>query len=294
MDTVGIIGAGVMGRAAAGKLIEAGHHLLVYEILPESLQKILDLGAEQAASPVDLAARVRTVLMFLPGPEEVTDCVLGGQGLLSAPSSELVIVDLSTIDPETTRHLANVTASRDVGYLDAPVLGRPGSVGQWALPVGGKEEDLERVRPVLQALAAKIFWIGASGMGHQLKLLNQLMFGAINAMTAEMMALTSFLGLEPKLLYETITASQAGTVSNLFKELGARIAEDRYDNPTFTIDLLVKDVRLASRMALGHGAPLLLTRTVEFMNELAQARGLGSRDTAVMWKEVKRLWEKKG
>jgi 3-hydroxyisobutyrate dehydrogenase len=293
METVGIVGAGVMGRAAAGKLMEAGHHLLVYEIISESLEKILRLGTEQAASPADLAARVRTVLLFLPGPSEVIDTVLGEQGLLSAPSPGLVIVDLSTIDPETTRHLAGIAASRGVGYLDAPVLGRPGSVGQWALPVGGKEEDLERARPVLEALAGKIFRIGDSGMGHQLKLLNQLMFGAINAMTAEMMALASFLGLEPKLLYETITASQAGTVSNLFKELGARIAEDRYDNPTFTVDLLVKDVRLASRMAAGHGAPLLLTRTVEFMNEMAQARGLGSRDTAAMWKEVRRLWEKK-
>jgi 3-hydroxyisobutyrate dehydrogenase len=293
METVGIVGAGVMGRAAAGKLMEAGYGLLVYEIVPESLKKILGLGAEQAASPADLGARVQTVLLFLPGPGEVTDTVLGEQGLLSAPAPGLVIVDLSTIDPETTRQLAGVAASRGVGYLDAPVLGRPGSVGQWALPVGGKEADLERVRPVLESLAGKIFRIGDSGKGHQLKLLNQLMFGAINAMTAEMMALASFLGLEPKLLYETITASQAGTVSNLFKELGARIAEDRYDNPTFTVDLLVKDVRLASRMAAGHGAPLLLTRTVEFMNEMAQARGLGSRDTAAMWKEVRRLWEKK-
>jgi 3-hydroxyisobutyrate dehydrogenase len=293
MHTVGIIGAGVMGRAAARKLIEAGHRLIVYEIAPASLRKIQDLGATGAASPAEVALQARTVLMFLPGPKEVEGCVLGEQGLLSAAAPGLVIVDLSTIDPETTRRMAKVSASQGVGYLDAPVLGRPSSVGNWALPVGGREEDLGKVKPVLQTLASKIFPIGPSGMGNTVKLLNQLMFGAINAMTAEMMALASHMGIEPQLLYETITASQAGTVSNLFKELGARIGEDRYENPTFTVDLLVKDVHLAARMAAEHGAPLLLTRTVEYINEMAQARGLGSQDTAVMWKEVKRLWEKK-
>jgi 3-hydroxyisobutyrate dehydrogenase len=293
MIPVGIIGAGVMGRAAAVKLIEAGFPLIAFDIRSSSIQKIMDLGATRADSPADLAGRTRTILLFLPGPHEVESCVLGRQGLLSAAAPGSVIADLSTVDPETTRRLAEASASRQVGYLDAPVLGRPSSVGNWALPVGGREEDLAKVKPVLQALASKIFLIGPSGMGNTIKLLNQLMFGAINAMTAEMMALAWHMGIEPKLLYDTITASQAGTVSNLFKELGSRIAEDRYEAPTFTVDLLVKDVRLAAQMAAAHGAPLLLTRAVAFINEMAQAQGSGSEDTAVMWKRMKGLWEKK-
>jgi 3-hydroxyisobutyrate dehydrogenase len=292
MNTVGIIGAGVMGQAAAAKLIEAGYPLIVFEILPASRKKMTDLGAICADSPADLARQTQTILLFLPGPNEVESCVLGEGGILSAAAPGGMVVDLSTIDPGTTRRLAGIAVSREVGYLDAPVLGRPSSVGNWALPVGGREEDLARVKPVLQTLASKIFLIGPSGMGQTIKLLNQLMFGAINAITAEMMALASHLGFEPRLLYETITASQAGTVSNLFKELGARIGEDQYANPTFTVDLLVKDVRLAAQMAAENGAPLLLTRTVEFINELAQTRGLGSEDTAVMWKMMKQLWEK--
>ena len=78
-----------------------------------------------------------------------------------------------------------------------------------------------------------------------------MMFGAINAMTAEMMAIADKMDIAPKLLYETISASQAGTVSNLFKELGARIAGDNYEAPTFTVDLLIKDVRLGLEMAEG-------------------------------------------
>ena len=85
--------------------------------------------------------------------------------------------------------------------------------------------------------------------------LNQMMFGA---MTAEMMAIAKAVGIPPARLYDTITASQAGTVSNLFKELGLRVSQDNYDNPTFTVDLLIKDVKLGVEMAKAHNAPPML------------------------------------
>ncbi len=294
MSTIGIIGAGVMGRAAAEKLIKSGYLLVAFDTAQPALGKIMALGAEHATSPAEIGARADIILMFLPGPAEVEACVAGREGVLQAARSGMVIVDMSTVDPGITLGMYQASGSQGVGYLDAPVLGRPTSVGNWALPVGGSEEDLKSALPVLQKLASKIFPVGPSGTGNKIKLLNQLMFGAINAMTAEMMAIASHMGIEPKLLYETISASRAGTVSNLFQELGARIGEDRYEDPTFTVDLLVKDVRLAAQMACDHGAPPLLARSVEFMNKMAQVQGFGSEDTAVMWKSVKRMWEKKG
>ncbi len=293
MNTVGIIGAGVMGRAASGKLLESGFPLAAFDTFAPSLEKIVGMGAEAVSSPEEAARRAETILMFLPGPKEVEACVAGENGLLKAARPGMVIVDMSTVDPGITVRMSEAAGSLGVGYLDAPVLGRPSSVGNWALPVGGDETHLERVRLVLQTVASKILPVGEVGTGNKIKLLNQLMFGAINAMTAEMMAIASHMGIAPRLLYETITASQAGTVSNLFKELGSRIGQDSYENPTFTVDLLVKDVRLAAQMARENGAPPLLARTVEFINEAAQAQGFGTEDTAVMWKSMKKLWEKK-
>jgi 3-hydroxyisobutyrate dehydrogenase/2-hydroxy-3-oxopropionate reductase len=203
-----------------------------------------------------------------------------------------VIVDQSTVDPATSRKLAELAARRKVGYLDAPVLGRPAMVGKWSLPVGGSAADLDKCKSVLSVLAANVFHIGPSGAGTQVKLLNQLMFGAINAMTAEMMAISERVGIPPKLLYETITASQAGTVSNLFRELGARIANDDYENPTFSVDLLIKDVRLAVEMAKDHSAPPIMARSVELLNEIARAQGLGKLDTSAMWKCYGRIWQR--
>ena len=135
--------------------------------------------------------------------------------------------------------------------------------------------------------------MGPSGTGNKIKLLNQLMFGAINAITAEMMAIAEKVGIPPKLLYETITASQASTVSNLFKELGKHIVADDYDDPAFTVDLLNKDIRLAVQMAKAHNAPPLLSRTVEHINEMARAQGFGNKDTSVMWKCFHAMWHGK-
>lgn len=231
--------------------------------------------------------------MFLPGPAEVEQCVAGPRGLLSGNRSGFVIVDMSTVDPEITQRMAEKALDRNIGYLDAPVLGRPIAVGKWALPVGGSAEDLERCRKVLGCVAANIAHVGPSGTGNKIKLLNQLMFGSINAITAEMMAIAAEVGISPKLLYDTITASQAGTVSNLFKELGKHIVAEDYDDPAFTVDLLNKDIRLAVQMAKAHNAPPLLSRTVEHINEMARAQGFGGKDTSVMWKCFHAMWHGK-
>lgn len=293
MKNVGIVGAGVMGRVVAQKLIEAKYHLTIYDAYGPSVEKARQLGADIVANAAAVAQQSDLVLMFLPGPAEVESCVIGPDGLLSANKTGLILVDMSTVDPGSTCAMAEAAHSKDVGYLDAPVLGRPSTIGEWALPVGGKAEVLECCRQLLENLAVHVIHIGDSGSGNKVKLLNQLMFGAINAMTAEMMAISDTIGVPPQLLYDTITASQAGTVSNLFKELGGRISKDNYDNPTFTVDLLAKDVRLGIQMAKEHNAPPLLAQSIQIVNEIAQAQGLGNIDTSVMWKSYESIWGRK-
>ncbi|MGE5257290.1 MAG: NAD(P)-dependent oxidoreductase [Hyphomicrobiales bacterium] len=292
METIGLIGVGVMGRTVAQKILSGGYGLLVYDANPVCVEKARVLGASVAGSPREVAERTKIILMLLPGPDDVKHCVSGPEGLLSSAASGSVIVDMSTIDPATTTEMAASALARGVGYVDAPVLGRPVTVGQWALPAGGRREDIDQCKPALSQFAAHVLHVGPSGSGHKIKLLNQMMFGAINAMTAEMMAIASRIGIEPKLLYDTITASQAGTVSNLFKELGGRVASGNYDNPTFTVDLLIKDVRLGIQMAKAGGAPPILGRTVELINEIAQSQGLGASDTSAMWQSFLRVWDK--
>ena len=290
MENIGIIGTGVMGLTVAEKIIAAGHNLTVYDVFADAARRAGDLGANVAQTPKEVAQKSDIILLFLPGPVQVADCVTSADGLLTAMQAGTSIVDMSTSDPDVSAQMAILAEKKGVYFLDAPVLGRPATVGQWALPVGGNQEAIERCKPVFKIFAAHIFHAGPAGAGHKIKLLNQLMFGAINAMTAEMMAIAERIGIEPGRLYEIITASQAGTVSNLFKELGQRVADENYEDPTFTVDLLVKDIKLAVQMAKENNAPPLLARTIEYINEVSQVQGMGNKDTSIMWTSYRGIW----
>ena len=290
MENIGIIGTGVMGLTVAEKIIAAGYNLTIYDVFADAAKRAGNLGAQIDQTPKDVAKKSDIILLFLPGPGEVIDCITSDDGLLSAIKPGSLIVDMSTSDPDVSVKMANLAEKKGVVFLDAPVLGRPITVGQWALPAGGKEEAIERCKPLFKIFAANIFHAGPVGAGHKIKLLNQMMFGAINAMTAEMMAIAEKIGIEPRRLFEIITASQAGTISNLFKELGSRVAEGNYEDPTFTVDLLVKDMKLAVQMAKQNNAPPLLGRAIEFINEVSQAQGLGNKDTSIMWTSYQGIW----
>ncbi len=286
MSHVAIIGFGIMGQAAGRKIVAAGHDLVVSDPSPKAAGMAAEVGAGFAPTVAEAAAQAEIVLLFLPGPDQIRSVLSGPGGVLAQDTDVRVIVDHSTADPETARAMAEAATARGIGWVDAPVLGRPSATGNWALPCGTTPGALDIVRPVFDTYARAVFDMGGPGNGHAVKLLNQMMFGAINAMTAEMMATSEKLGLAPGKLYEIITSSQAGTVSNLFKELGRRIQEDDYDNPTFSVKLLEKDIRLGLEMARKADIVPQLGQVVAQMNEAAIAKGFGEQDSAVMWRSV--------
>ncbi len=291
MADVGIVGTGIMGSLVGGKLRESGFRVYGYDAFPACVERGRKAGLVMRESLAELAASAGRVILFLPGPAEIRACVAGGDGLLAHLAKGGIIVDMSTSAPDNTTAMAAAAEASGIGYLDAPVLGRPSSIGKWCLPVGGDPAALEECRDFLQPLAAKILPVGPSGSGHKVKLLNQLMFGAINAMTAEMMAVAEKVGIPPAKIFDIITSSQAATVSGLFKELGTRIGEERYDDPTFTVAMLNKDIRLGVEMAEKAGGPLVVGRAVDLLNRLALAQGKGGADTSIMWEGVKELWK---
>lgn len=279
-SAVGLIGLGMMGRLMAEALVERDSSVIAVDPSPEAQQWARNHAIDIEASPRLLADRVDICLLSLPGPDQVRETVAGRDGILEGNRAK-VIVDLTTSQPETTRELAKTCAGNGVELIDAPVLGRPRSVGEWMLPVGGDQAALERARPTLEAFAAAIHHVGPVGSGHAVKLLNMLMFGAINAATAEALTLSSRVGVDPRVFCEVLLQSKAATVSGLFREIAPKIAQREF-SPIFTVDLLSKDVRLAVEMCEAEGAPPVLGSLVKLLNELALAQGLGQRDTSAI------------
>ncbi len=293
MLTVRVIGLGIMGLRAALVLRDKGFRVQGFDVFAPSAAKAAAEGIATFASPGESLGGVDIALLFVPGPEQTVSAVDGEGGLLRGASSGLTIVNASTVDPATNIRMGEKAAAAGAGFLDAPLLGRPAGAGNWSFLAGGDDAPFRRALPVLAALAgseAKVFRMGPLGTGNKAKLLNNLMFGAINACTAEMMALARRLGVPQKTLFEAAVAANAGVVSNLYKELVPRILEGRYDEPNFTLNMLRKDNQLALDMAGEAGVPLLLGGAVDSLNRLAVLHGLGGEDTAAMWKMIAASW----
>ena len=133
--------------------------------------------------------------------------------------------------------------------------------------------------------------MGDHGAGNALKLLNQLMFSCINAISSEVMAICDHVGIKKEVFYDTVASSSAATVSGLFREVGKSIVNDAFDVPAFTVDLLLKDAKLAIQMAKDADAPSVIAGTVQLYNEIAHAEGLGMQDTSALYKVFNRHYE---
>ena len=186
---IGLIGVGKMGKMILERLMSAGYSVWASDPAPSAREFIVHHGAEFVESPSKIATHASVIILSLPTPQHIEEVVFGDQGLIESVTAEHIVIDTSTVDPQTTRHAANRLAQTKTRYLDAPILGRPVSIGSWVLPVGGEKEALTQVEPILSIFAKKIVHVGPSGAGNTLKLLNQLMFSTINGITAELFAI---------------------------------------------------------------------------------------------------------
>lgn len=291
IETVGLIGCGRMGCCMLESIVKGGYRVVVHDKFPAAMQRAADMGAESADTPKELAGRSDVVLISLPGPVQLEEVLFGPCGLKEGLTDRHVVIDTSTVDPQTTRHNIRKLEETGAAFLDCPILGRPSAVGRWMLPAGGDPEALEWVKPVLQTFAVDAIPVGGHGAGNALKLLNQMMFSCINAISSEVMAICDHVGIDKNVFYNTVASSSAATVSGLFCEVGRCIINDEFDTPSFTLDLLIKDTRLALQMAKEANAPSIVAGTAQMFNELASANGLGPLDTAALYKVFERSFK---
>lgn len=288
IEKVGLIGIGTMGKCMMSSLLKAGWKMVAYDKFEKAADYARQAGCEIAQSPKELALQCKVILTSLPGPVQIEEVMFGADGMYDSLGSNHVVIDTSTVDPNTSRMVSEKLSEKGAAYLDCPILGRPSAVGKWMLPTGGRPEVLEYVRPVLSAFAANAVCVGGSGSGNALKLLNQMMFSTINAISSEVLAIADKVGIDKKVFLDTVAGSGAATVSGLFKEVGKNIVADDYDHPTFTVDLLIKDTKLALQMAKDAKAPSVIAGTVQMYNEIASANGLGRKDTSALYKVYSR------
>ncbi len=284
MQTIGFIGCGRMGMCMLKGVLDNNYSAVVYDKFEGAKEAAKKLGAQVANTPADVAQNAEVILMSLPGPQQLFEVMNGEGGIKEYLTEKHIVVDTSTVEPQTTREMYKHAKEKGAEYLDCPILGRPSAAGKWLLPTGGSKEALEKVKPILLTFSQDAIHVGDSGAGNALKLINQLMFSSINAISAEAMAISEHVGIKKEVFYDVVASSSAATVSGLFREVGKCIVNDGYESPAFTVDLLLKDTKLAMKMASESNAPSVIAGTAQMYNEIAHAQGMGGDDTAALFK----------
>lgn len=271
---VGFIGVGQMGLPMARNLLSAGFDLVVHDLEERAAAPLVGAGAAWATTPAEVATSCRVVITCLPTPQAVEAVVLGAGGLREGWRPGDVYIDMSTNSPSLIRRLAAEAGRLGVGVLDAPVSGgtRGAEAGTLTVIVGGEAALLERVRPVLEPMAGRIFHVGDVGCGNVAKLVNNMIGLACNSICAEGMVLGAKAGIDPQVLYDLMTVSTADNWS--LRQYTRTVFRGDFA-PGFKIALAYKDMNLALALGEEFGVPLPVAEAVRADLASAIAAGLG-------------------
>jgi 3-hydroxyisobutyrate dehydrogenase-like beta-hydroxyacid dehydrogenase len=255
---VGFIGLGVMGSSMAGNLLRKGHSLTVLDTNAASMQNLVDAGAKAAASPREVAAASEVVITMLPDAPDVERVALGKDGVVDGLKPRSVYIDMSTIDPATTRKVGAAVQAKGAAMIDSPVgkTAEHAVAGTLTLMVGGDAADIARVRHVLDAMGTDFFHCGELGAGQTMKLLNNLLAQAIGEASVEAVVAGTKAGLTIDLMLSVLKTTMAWN-NQLAISMQKRSMMGDF-RPGFMMKLAHKDCRLAMSMveSLGVNAPV--------------------------------------
>ena len=285
---IGFIGLGAMGSRMAKNLIDDGFNVIAYDIRKDAVTSLATLGAIPADSPKAVGEKSEIVVLSLPSSSEVIDTVTGQNGVLEGIESGGIIIDTSTIDPNTTKEIEKIAEEKNVKFIDAPVSG--GTIGAekgtLSIMVGGKKETVDSCIDILKALGENIYHVGDVGSGQVFKLINNMLVGINLAAVGEAMVLASKVGADMKKLCEVIKTSTGNSWA--FETKADNILVDKFE-PGFRLWLQHKDLALARKMASDDGVPCPLLALVHEMFESSKSMGLEDLDHSAVVKFFEKI-----
>ncbi|MDQ0032869.1 2-hydroxy-3-oxopropionate reductase [Variovorax boronicumulans] len=283
---IAVIGVGIMGSAIARRLLECGHAVSVFDLDKAKVQALQAQGAHAAPTAADAAAASDFVITSLNAAAVVERALFGENSVADAPAdAQRLVIDMSSIDPPSTRRLAQTLRERTgMGFVDAPLSGGAPKalLGQLTVMAGGSTEDVTRARAVMDSLCANYTHMGESGAGQTTKLVNQLLCAIGFQAVAEAVRIAEAGGVDASKLPAALAGGRAD--SQILREFGPKMAARDY-TPTGRIDNMLKDLEAVQGFAQGQRLPLPLAGTVSELHRTFVAAGLGPEDTAAMMRQ---------
>jgi len=281
---VGFIGLGTMGAPMARNVLKKGHAMTVFDVAPAAVSALVAAGSRAAATPARVAEASDVVITMLPDAPDVERVALGRDGLVQGLRAGSVYVDMSTIDPETTRRVGAAVRAKGAAMIDAPVgkTADAAVAGTLTLMVGGDPADIARVRPVLDCMGTDFFHCGPLGAGQTIKLINNLLATCIAEASIEALVTGTKAGITLDTMLAVFRTTMAWS-SQLAVAMPKRPLAGDF-SPGFMMKLAHKDCRLALAMTEGLGVTAPVGRAALTSLDQGLARGLANDDVGALLK----------
>jgi 3-hydroxyisobutyrate dehydrogenase len=287
MQSIALLGLGIMGTGMARNLLKAGFTLTVYNRTRAKAEPLMAQGAQIADTP-RAAVQGAAIVIGMVGDDSASRAIwLGQDGALAGAEPGAVLVECSTLSLGWVRELAGLAAAHGLALLDAPVSGSKdaAAAGELKLMVGGDGAALERARPALDAISQRIFHFGPTGAGAMMKLVNNMMGAAQAAALAEGLVLAERAGLDMEQVVPFILNGAPG--SPIVKGKAARMVARDYHDTQFALKWMHKDATYALRAADEFGVPMPTLAAARELYRMASNQGLGDADFAAVFEVLR-------
>jgi 2-hydroxy-3-oxopropionate reductase len=288
MTDIGFIGLGIMGAPMAAHLVAVGHRVTGFDVQLPPVKSLGRIGGRPAVSVAEAVRDAEVVITMLPNHPQVEEVVYGDGGILATARAGTLLIDMSTIRPQTSAAVARAAAAKRIHVLDAPVSG--GEVGAkqatLSIMVGGTEADFVAARPVLDVLGKTVVHVGGHGAGQTVKAANQLVVAGIFGLVSEAIVLLEASGVDAKAGLDVLAG---GLAANRILDLKRDSMIAREFAPGFRIDLHHKDMGIVLEAARQAGAALPLAGLTAQLVAAARAMGYGALDHSALLKVTETL-----
>lgn len=284
IDSIGVVGLGTMGAPIAARLLKSGYQVYGHDLSKERLEELASAGGSPVARASEFPERCNVFFLLLPTPEITDAAVFGEGGLIGSLEESDVVVNLGTIGPDAVIELGKSLAEKNVGVVDAPMgkSSKEAAEGTLSLMVAGDEKTCELLHPLFETIAGDITFCGELGVASTIKIVNNLVSGAILEAVAEGLALGVKAGASLELMVKVLSGTGADSwhLRNTFAQ---RVAKRNFE-PGFSIDLETKDLKIGLDMAHRRGTPMPVISGAYQRYLEAQSAGLGAEDWGALAK----------
>ena len=287
-EKLGFIGLGNMGLPMSINLLRAGYEVYGFDTNAQAMEQFIAEGGVGLTTAKAVAQQSEVIMTSLPTPQVVEYVYTSQEGILQNAKQGSLLIDFSTVNPELNNTLHQKAQSLGLRYLGAPVSG--GVIGAvnatLTIMIGGEEKDYQSGASIFGIVGEKIYYLGASpSVGTRIKLLNNLMIGFYTQAVAETIVLGENMGISADTLYEVLSNSYGQ--SRIYERNYVEYMKNDNYEPGFSTNLLLKDLRLAQKMATEAGVPLRIgEQLVNLYNEIS-AEGYGEHDMSAAYLSLK-------